>query len=105
MSDYSNGLFGCCRNTTTCLYGAFCPFCLNAMNWAEVQNETCSIRHCLCPMNPFWVRQIIRKRKNLEEHCCFDAISFGFCMECAVCADTYEIQDGLPAAEKEAYAA
>ena len=89
---YRNQLFGCLSDISTCIYGYFCVECLNADNLARVRKEECTLCHLFCCVPPFWVRQFLKRERQMETNFCNDCLITCFCVHCAVCQDAREIR-------------
>lgn len=93
--SYGNGLFGCFSDCGVCIYGLFCPFCLNANNHASIRNEQCSICHCFNFISEYWIRkQMHQKAGEAPDKDCGDCIQANFCFSCAVCQDARGLKSG-----------
>lgn len=90
--DYQTKLTACCIDQSTCLYGLFCPTCLAAQNWADLNEESCSIYHIMCSFNPFWTRQYLKQQVGMEYNFAADCCVFLCCCPCAICQDAREIK-------------
>ena len=102
--DFSTGLFSCCSDCGVCIYGYFCPLCLNLQTWAHLYNESCGCRYLLFGISPFWVRQTIRRRKHMSDSCCCDTLKLCLCFECYICQNAREVNmGGAPAPATEYY--
>ena len=89
MDPYLNsGLFDCFSDCDSCCYGLFCPCCLNATNLAQARKETCNYTHLFCFVHPFWTRQTIRQKENLEYDFCKDGIIAYMCPSLFICQDS-----------------
>ena len=105
MSDFTTGLFGCMSDIGTCLYGTFCPVCLNLKTFSKLNEEECDCCYLLNPISEFWVRQTIRRRKHMKKEACCDTLTAGFCFACAICQDAREVNaNRFPKSQSEYYA-
>lgn len=89
---YKETLFGCYDDMNTCCYGTWCPFCLNARNFAHIREEEVQSCHIFCVANPFWVRQLYKKQRHMKINYFIDCMAVSFCTPCAICQDAREIQ-------------
>lgn len=98
MSGWTTGLTDCCDDSSVCALGCFCPCILHysSLKLAEGRDDCC--RQIFCPMSPFNLRQVIRRRRNMEYDGCRDCIETTFCMPCAICQLNRELVygNGLP---------
>lgn len=86
--SYGGGLFGCFNDCAVCVYGFFCPFCLNAQNHATIRNETCSICHFFNNIPEYWIRKHMHaKSGEPPDQNCRDCAEATFCFGCAICQD------------------
>lgn len=92
-TGFSTPLFSCFSDMKICCFGMWCPICLNALNWANIQNEKCSFWHCFYRTSSFWVRQHIKSRYAIEENYVGDCIITIFCYQCALCQDARELKN------------
>lgn len=92
MQTYKTPLCGCCGDLSICIYGLFCPCCLNAANLAALRSESCGICHCYFNFSPFWIRQMIKSQNNIREDRCDDCLIFLCCCCCAICQDARELK-------------
>ena len=81
----SDSLFSCFNDIGICLYGGFCSPCQNASTLAKLRNEHCTVCHCVFPVSPFWVRQMVKENRGIEKDFCSDSIITVCCYSCAVC--------------------
>ena len=96
MSDkYKNTLFGCFDDISLCLYGLFCPLCLNSNTWAKIRKENCNFYHLYFSNSCFWNRQFFKSSLGMEINYLGDCIIFGLCTPCAICQDAREIKNRL----------
>ena len=96
MTGFPDGKCDCFNDMGICCYGYFCPYCLSLQNVGLVDGTGCTIKHCCCPFGEFWVRQTIRRRKNLPEECCADCQDVGYCCpSCALCQDARALKIGF----------
>ena len=89
---YRNSLFGCLSDIGICLYGSLCSSCLNSDNLARVRKEECTICHLICIVQPFWVRQMLKKERSMETNFFSDCLVTTLCAPCAICQDAREIR-------------
>ena len=94
-AEFSTGLCGCFDDFGVCLYGCFCTTCLMCQNQAKVEGTKCGCRQACCPLFEYNTRQIIRRRKNMNEECCVDCMTVGYFLPLVVCQDARELNNGF----------
>ena len=92
--DFTTGLLSFCSDVTVCCYTTLCAPCQNSKTWAELNGETCQCKHLLFFVDPFWVRQTIRRRRHMEEKCMGDCCAEMCCLYCVVCQNAREVGTG-----------
>ena len=94
-AEFSHGLFSCMGDMGVCLQGCFCTPCLMCKNQALVEGDSCGLKQCCFPMLEFNTRQFIRRRKHMQEECCYDCCVFWCCAPCFICQDARELKEGF----------
>ncbi|KAL7847014.1 hypothetical protein SRHO_G00219940 [Serrasalmus rhombeus] len=77
-SEFQTGLFECCDDCCTCIYGYFCLSCLGC-TIARDMGEC-----CLCGLG-MPIRSVYRTKYNIEGSLCKDFMITSFCLPCATC--------------------
>jgi Cys-rich protein (TIGR01571 family) len=95
--DWSNGIFGCFNDCSTCIIAYFCPCYVFGKN-AEAVGDSC----LLCALSQFvpilnlWarvsVRGKIREQKGIEGSCFKDLLCVWCCGICSIVQEAQEIQ-------------
>ena len=103
--EWSNGLFGCFKDVTTCIISFIVP-CYTLGKNAEAVSENC----LLCGLSYFviplgWyahvtIRGKIREQKGIEGTCLKDLLFVIFCYGCALTQEAQEVNS--PGAESMA---
>ena len=94
-NEYEDGIFGCTKDCSICVYGWFCAPCLNGQNWAKSRNEDCNIYHCCMAVHPFWVRKTVAKEKGEEKTDLQYCLITCCCGPCAMCQDARALGTGF----------
>lgn len=84
---YGDGLFGCFNNIPRCLYGTFCPCCLNAQTYAKIRGEECGIFHFFNPHSIWYNRKDLGEKPGDFVTDLIDCAISIFCYPCATCQD------------------
>jgi len=96
--DWKEGVFGCCNNVSTCIFGLFCPCWLYGKNQEKLDGQSC-LQHCLlyaicgacvcCFHGPR--RAHMRQKYNLKPDCNDYLVTY-CCSPCAVCQESREME-------------
>ena len=92
MSDWPSGLFGCCSDIGICCRGMSCIKCLQADNWARVNDRDCSCWDFFCGVSEFLTRSILRTKLRMEQAHCSDCLVLSCCYPLALCQDARNIK-------------
>ncbi|XP_002164064.1 uncharacterized protein LOC100205443 isoform X1 [Hydra vulgaris] len=101
MSQFKNGICGCCSDISTCCITYFLP-CVTAGKNAEHVNKNCCLYGflgitCVGPITRAIIRSKVREKYNIEGSCCGDFICHLFCPLCALVQESREAQaNGAP---------
>ena len=95
--EWTNGIFGCFNDCSTCIIAYFCPCYVFGKN-AEAVGDSC----ILCALSQFvplldlWarvsVRGKIREQKGIEGSCFKDLLCHWCCGICAIVQEAQEIK-------------
>ena len=90
--SYANGVFGCFSDFPICIYGAFCPCCLNGKNHARLRSEECTACHVINCTSPYWIRKDLEKKNGESNSDVIDCLFVWFCAPCAICQDARDLK-------------
>ena len=94
--QYPDGLCDCANDISICCYGMFCTMCLSAQNLRKIDHGGNLLKVIFIKAPEFWMRQVIRRRANMEEECIYDVCaSFTIAYPCAVCQDARALKQGI----------
>ncbi|EAX82244.1 putative Cys-rich domain containing protein [Trichomonas vaginalis G3] len=94
MTDWTTPLCGCLDDCSVCCLGWFCPCCIYTEVILHLEGRYDCCRSKCCGVSSFNVRQIIRRRRNMEYECCNDCCAVTFCYFLANCQHLRELRKG-----------
>uniref|UniRef100_A0A8C5QHI5 Cornifelin n=1 Tax=Leptobrachium leishanense TaxID=445787 RepID=A0A8C5QHI5_9ANUR len=88
--EWDSEVCDCCKDTSTCLCGAFVP-CILACRVASAYGECCCLPF-LCG-TLVALRTGIRERYHIKGSICNDCVYLTFCGQCTLCQMYRELQN------------
>ena len=94
--EWKHGLFGCFDNFSLCIVTYFVP-CYTLGKNAESVGENCALfgLSCLVGLSccaQIYIRDKIRKKRNIEGELLMDICIVGWCSPCALCQEGMEMK-------------